>query len=161
MFSFMLEKSQFVVNYDDRNWHILIHQLETDRDALPPHSRLRLLQDAFLLTKKDLLSPAICLSLLSYIRVEEEPMIWKQALEMFQYFDEKVGWTPFGYRLHEMMRALIDARLKASVGRRELTRYEREVACLGRHQTCYQKTRWLEQIAQFLKKEAKKRALSN
>ena len=140
----------YMVNYDEHNWRLIIRQLETDRSVFPPHLRLRLLQDAWHLTKKELLSPGLCLRLLSYIKYEDDAAVWKLAYEMFRYFNSHTDGTPFGYRLHAMMRGLIDERIKTS-GEGGLSTYERNLAALGRHAIFYKPTPWLEEVSKFLK----------
>ena len=139
----------YTINYDEKNWHLIIDQLESDREVFSPHLRMRLLRDAWHLTQKDLLSPAICLRLLSSLGSEDNEAIWDQAYAVFEYFIKNTDTTPFGHRLHAMIRSVIDERMGRS-GENGLTKSQRKLACLGRHEICYQKTPWLEDVAKFL-----------
>ena len=139
----------YVVDYDQRNWRLLIGQLETDHEVFPSHLRLRLLQDAFYLTQVGVLDPSISLRLTYYVRNDDDADIWKQAAEILRYFSGKTKGSLIRHRLRAMMRMMVETGLKNPM-EGNYRNYVREVACLSLHKSCYTMTPWLKSVASYL-----------
>jgi len=141
----------YVINYDEVNWGRLIRQLAIDHNLIPPHARLRLITDAWLLSEGGFLSPSILLRLLRYMGLEQYQKVWQKAQGIFKGLMHKLDKAPFGHRLGYMMRKIVDDKLEmikeAQIG---LTQTEREFACVAKHRICYSETKWLAEVDAYL-----------
>uniref|UniRef100_T1IZH7 Aminopeptidase n=1 Tax=Strigamia maritima TaxID=126957 RepID=T1IZH7_STRMM len=71
----------YVVNYDNRNWKLLLNQLITDHTKLPPLVRVYLVQTLHLLKRNDLIPHHLAYSVLEYIRNERNEQILSVGLQ--------------------------------------------------------------------------------
>lgn len=64
----------FRVNYDEKNWQLLIEQLKNDHLKIDVVSRAQLLNDLFNLGRAELKKQTDFLEVISYLKKETEPM---------------------------------------------------------------------------------------
>ena len=72
------------VNYDTRNWQLLINALKTNHTEISEVNRAQILDDAFYLAKMQLLSFETYLDLLEYLELEEDYLPWATAVKGLQ-----------------------------------------------------------------------------
>ncbi|XP_021706992.1 glutamyl aminopeptidase [Aedes aegypti] len=78
----LFNKEQFGfyrVNYDQRNWELIIQALQTNASSIHRVSRMQLLDDALHFVKNDQLDVSILLNLLTYLRNETCYDVWYDA----------------------------------------------------------------------------------
>ncbi|KAL1450999.1 hypothetical protein WDU94_003299 [Cyamophila willieti] len=68
------------INYDEKNWDLIIAQLKADHTKVPVMNRVQLILDTNRFSKYNVLSCAKVLDLLSYIAKEDEVLPWRAAL---------------------------------------------------------------------------------
>lgn len=81
------------VNYDQRNWELIIDTLLTNPLAIPRANRAQLIDDAFNLARAEYLDMAVALKLLTYLRLEMEYAPWAAANNVLNYFHGKLQGT--------------------------------------------------------------------
>lgn len=81
------------VNYDQRNWELIIDTLLTNPLAIPKANRAQLIDDAFNLARAEYLDMAVALKLLTYLRLEMEYAPWAAANNVLNYFHDKLQGT--------------------------------------------------------------------
>lgn len=86
-------KGYYRVNYDERNWRLIIKQLQEDHEKISTLSRAQLLDDAFNLARTGRLSYEILFEVCAYLRNEKNFVPWKSALENFRYIDTMLSAT--------------------------------------------------------------------
>lgn len=74
------------VNYDDRNWDRLLHQLNNDISAIPLINRAQIINDAFNLARAKHVSTTRALDTTKFLSKEVEYMPWQAALSSLSYF---------------------------------------------------------------------------
>jgi hypothetical protein len=72
------------VNYDKRNWELLLQQLLTDPEAIPVVSRAQLTGDVMTLCGVDLVDADICATWPLFLsHKESHPLVWEVAAQNF------------------------------------------------------------------------------
>ncbi|XP_018427319.1 PREDICTED: aminopeptidase N-like [Nanorana parkeri] len=74
------------VNYDDRNWDRLLHQLNNDISAIPVINRAQIIDDAFNLARAKYVSTTRALETTTFLSKEVEYMPWAAAISSLSYF---------------------------------------------------------------------------
>lgn len=73
------------MNYDQKNWKLLIAQLNEDHTKIHTINRAQIIDDAFNLARAGRLSYNLALGVTSYLNKETEFICWKAALNGFGY----------------------------------------------------------------------------
>ncbi|KAL1460930.1 hypothetical protein WDU94_012866 [Cyamophila willieti] len=68
------------VNYDDKNWDLIIAQLKADHTKIPIMNRVQLIIDVDEFAKNNIITYDRALQLISYISKEEEILPWRVTL---------------------------------------------------------------------------------
>ncbi|KAL7640964.1 UNVERIFIED_CONTAM: hypothetical protein RMT77_008101 [Armadillidium vulgare] len=96
------------VNYDKRNWNLIINQLtEKNHTVIDPINRAQLIDDALTLAKAGLLHYEKALTLLSYLKKETEYVPWATALNRLSYINGMFQHTRGYGALREFSLSLI------------------------------------------------------
>ncbi|KAM5171354.1 aminopeptidase N-like [Mantella aurantiaca] len=74
------------VNYDERNWERLLHQLNNDISAIPLVNRAQIIDDAFNLARAKYVNTTRALDTTKFLSKEFEYMPWQAALNSLSYF---------------------------------------------------------------------------
>lgn len=82
------------VNYDQRNWRLLIDQLEKDYTRINANNRAQILSDIFELAKAGLLDYKFAMSATRYLKNEPDYLPWESAITSFTYINEMLQRTP-------------------------------------------------------------------
>jgi aminopeptidase N len=100
------ETGYYRVNYDSKNWKMLIRQLGENHAAIHETNRAQLLDDAFDLARAGILEYGVALNLTAYLEKETDYIPWVAAIDSLAYLDlmlrstEAYGkWTSFMRRL--------------------------------------------------------------
>ncbi|XP_072915754.1 thyrotropin-releasing hormone-degrading ectoenzyme-like isoform X2 [Hemitrygon akajei] len=80
----------FRVNYDLRNWRLLIEQLMTKPEVISVGNRAGLINDAFNLARAGYLPQSIPLEIMKYLSNEKEFLPWEAASDALIYLDRLV-----------------------------------------------------------------------
>ncbi|XP_062913798.1 thyrotropin-releasing hormone-degrading ectoenzyme-like isoform X1 [Mobula hypostoma] len=80
----------FRVNYDLRNWRLLIEQLMTIPEVISAGNRAGLINDAFNLARAGYLPQSIPLEIIKYLSNEKEFLPWEAASDALIYLDQLV-----------------------------------------------------------------------
>jgi hypothetical protein len=67
------------VNYDDKNWNLLVQQLQNDHEKIDPVNRATLIDDSFNLGKAELIDQLKFFELIKYLTKEEDPLPFEPA----------------------------------------------------------------------------------
>ncbi|XP_001658979.2 aminopeptidase N isoform X1 [Aedes aegypti] len=81
------------VNYDQRNWELIIDALLTNPLAIHRANRAQLIDDAFNLARSERLDMVLALKLLTYLRLETEYAPWAAANNALNYLYSKLQGT--------------------------------------------------------------------
>lgn len=73
------------VNYDDKNWKLLLEQLETDHTLIDATSRATLIDDSFNLGRAEIIDQTVYLNMVSYLSKEEDPLPFTSAFAGMEY----------------------------------------------------------------------------
>lgn len=76
------------VNYDLRNWALLIEQLEREPKVLSPVQRSQILDDSFELSRAGHLELEVALNATRYLKGERDYLPWVTSLSNFRYLDD-------------------------------------------------------------------------
>uniref|UniRef100_A0A8D9EPL0 Aminopeptidase n=1 Tax=Cacopsylla melanoneura TaxID=428564 RepID=A0A8D9EPL0_9HEMI len=68
------------VNYDEKNWNLIIAQLKTDHTKIPVMNRVQLIMDVDEFAKYNIMTYDRAFQLISYIAKEEEILPWRVTL---------------------------------------------------------------------------------
>lgn len=82
------------VNYDQRNWRLLIEQLQRDHTKILSTNRAQLLDDIFELAKSSLIDYRLAMEATKYLKAERDYLPWDSVLLSFGYIDEMLQRTP-------------------------------------------------------------------
>ncbi|XP_045117781.1 aminopeptidase N-like [Portunus trituberculatus] len=82
------ETGYYKVNYDDNNWQLLTAQLEKDHTPIHLLNRAQLIDDSLDLARASELKYDTPLSLISYLKHEEEYIPWEAALSNLGYVEQ-------------------------------------------------------------------------
>ncbi|XP_032894075.1 thyrotropin-releasing hormone-degrading ectoenzyme [Amblyraja radiata] len=80
----------FRVNYDLKNWRLLIEQLMTKPEVISVGNRAGLIDDAFNLARAGYLPQSIPLEIIKYLHKEKEFLPWHAASNVLLYLDRLV-----------------------------------------------------------------------
>ena len=81
------------VNYDERNWRLLIDQLNKNHTQILTTNRAQLLDDIFELAKCSVLDYKFAMEATRYLKSERDYMSWDAVLKSFAYIDEMLERT--------------------------------------------------------------------
>ncbi|XP_043210450.1 aminopeptidase N-like [Amphibalanus amphitrite] len=87
------EMGFYKVNYDQRNWDMLIKQLNEDHTAIHPVNRAQLVDDALDLARAGQLSYSTALSLVSYLERERDFLPWDAAFNNLGFLNTQLRRT--------------------------------------------------------------------
>ena len=96
------------VNYDDRNWNLIINQLREDHTKIHVINRAQIIDDALNLARAGLMKYELALDVTSYLHKEGEYIPWEAALSGLQYVDAMLKQTMAYSEFRRYMRTLID-----------------------------------------------------
>lgn len=99
-------KGFYRVNYDKRNWMMLIEQLKKDHTAIPHQNRAQLLADIYDLARSGALQMSLAFSASRYLTKEREFLPWKAVLNAWRGIEKLLlgtnifpSWKAFVVRL--------------------------------------------------------------
>ena len=75
------------VNYDRKNWELLIAQLNSDHTKIHVNNRAQIIDDALNLARAGYLDYDLALGVTQYMSAETEYICWRAALSGFAYID--------------------------------------------------------------------------
>lgn len=75
----------YKVNYDDKNWDLIIKALIEDHNSIPILNRVQLIDDSMDLANTGRLKYNVSLRLLTYLVAEDEYLAWNTALVHLNY----------------------------------------------------------------------------
>lgn len=81
------------VNYDLRNWKLLVKQLREDHTKISPTNRAQLMDDLFELAKSSQVDYELAMEATKYLKLEREYLPWESSLFAFGYIDEMLSRT--------------------------------------------------------------------
>lgn len=81
------------VNYDERNWNLIIQQLIEDPREISVINRAQLIDDAFNLARAGLLDYSVTFNLTRYLRYETEYVAWRSAATGIKFLDSMLCHT--------------------------------------------------------------------
>ncbi|XP_014667776.1 PREDICTED: thyrotropin-releasing hormone-degrading ectoenzyme-like [Priapulus caudatus] len=81
------------VNYDERNWNLLVEQLKSHHDVFSVLDRYKMIDDAFSLARAGELDTVLALQLSEYL-VDETGLPWHSALRHLDYLRLMLRRTP-------------------------------------------------------------------
>ncbi len=88
------ETGYYRVNYDRKNWELLIAQLNSDHRKIHVINRAQIIDDAFNLARAGRLDYELALGVTGYMDKETEYIAWNSALSGFSYIDNMLKRTP-------------------------------------------------------------------
>lgn len=88
------EVGYFRVNYDERNWRLIIDQLNSDHTVFSPTNRAQIVNDLFGLARVGLIDYEITMKATDYLSKENDYIVWNAASEMLSFIDEMLFSTP-------------------------------------------------------------------
>ncbi|XP_053694334.1 aminopeptidase Q-like [Sabethes cyaneus] len=107
----VFNKQQFGVyrvNYDQRNWQMIIEALRKNVSSIHRLNRVQLLNDAFYLSLENKVDIAIMLGLMTSLRDERENIVWQAAVDIFNYFCTELIASEYGKQVKAFFRYLIE-----------------------------------------------------
>jgi hypothetical protein len=81
------------VNYDTRNWQLLIDQLNANHESIHVTNRAQIIDDALNLAVAGLLDYRLALAVTSYMHKEKEYIAWDAALSGLTHIDIMLSRT--------------------------------------------------------------------
>lgn len=93
MLIFTCFKGYYRVNYDQRNWNLIVQQLLDDPREISVINRAQLIDDAFNLARAGLLDYSVTFNLTRYLQYEVEYIPWKSAAIGFKFLDSMLCRT--------------------------------------------------------------------
>ncbi|XP_049958035.1 aminopeptidase N-like [Schistocerca serialis cubense] len=91
------------VQYDTGNWALLVQQLLSDHEVIPPVNRALLLDDARALVQSDLLPLDTLLNLTSYLAQELDYIPWLEAKSTLSYLSSIIDADEFDTLVQELV----------------------------------------------------------
>lgn len=82
------------VNYDQRNWKLLIEQLNTDYKLISTINRAQILDDIFELARSAVVDYKMAMEATKYLKSERDYLPWDTVLMSFSYIDDMLQRTP-------------------------------------------------------------------
>merc|ERR1719219_1280145 len=144
------ETGYYRVNYDEKNWKLIIKQLNDDHMKIHVVNRAQIIDDAINLARSGLLSYEIALGVTSYLNKEVEYIPWAAALSGMGYISQMLKRTPAYGSYKKYMRKLVDPLFnrvgyKSRVNDQPLDVYLRKLAvnwaCSMGHEDCIEKVK--------------------
>ena len=101
------ETGFYRVNYDRKNWELIINQLKADHTKIHVINRAQIIDDAFNLARAGYLEYELALGVTAYLNKETEYIPWKAALSGFSFVDNMLERSPaYGefqrYMIHQV-----------------------------------------------------------
>uniref|UniRef100_A0A8D8UND7 Aminopeptidase n=1 Tax=Cacopsylla melanoneura TaxID=428564 RepID=A0A8D8UND7_9HEMI len=81
------------VNYDDKNWDMIINQLISNHTKIPTLNRVQVIMDVMEFSKLNILKYSKAFDLMSYIHKETEYLPWRSALNTLYSMDNLLKRT--------------------------------------------------------------------
>lgn len=82
------------VNYDAKNWELLIKELTTNHESIHVANRAQLLDDGFNLARSGMLGYETALGITKYLTKETNFVPWRSARSGFGYINAMLSRTP-------------------------------------------------------------------
>ncbi|XP_050688572.1 aminopeptidase N-like [Eriocheir sinensis] len=101
------ETGYFRVNYDERNWKLLIRQLKEDHTLIHVNNRAQLVDDALNLARADQLSYSLALDVNTYLTKESSYTPWAAYLNNMDFIDKMLSRTGDYGALEEYLLTLL------------------------------------------------------
>jgi len=79
------------VNYDEKNWDLLINQLKNDHTKIDVVSRAQILNDLFNLGRAELKKQVDFLEVISYLKKETDPMPFIVLFSSLNYLSDMLS----------------------------------------------------------------------
>ncbi|KAL1422180.1 hypothetical protein MTO96_022392 [Rhipicephalus appendiculatus] len=86
-------KGFYRVNYDKRNWMMLIEQLKKDHTAIPHQNRAQILSDIYDLARSGALQMSLAFSASRYLTKEREFLPWKAVFNAWKGIEKLLSGT--------------------------------------------------------------------
>ncbi|KAH6930553.1 hypothetical protein HPB50_014719 [Hyalomma asiaticum] len=86
-------KGFYRVNYDKRNWMMLIEQLKKDHTAIPHQNRAQILNDIYDLARSGALQMSLAFSASRYLTKEREFLPWKAVFNAWRSIEKLLSDT--------------------------------------------------------------------
>ncbi|XP_072515876.1 aminopeptidase N-like [Salminus brasiliensis] len=95
------------VNYDSENWQRLLSQLSTDHSAIPEINRAQTIDDAFYLTRANIINMSVALSTTRYLSKEGQYMPWEAATTHLKDLINKFRHTEVNIAMQKYLRGKV------------------------------------------------------
>ncbi|ODN03435.1 Aminopeptidase N [Orchesella cincta] len=95
------------VNYDEKNWQLIINQLMTNYSAIHTVNRAQLLDDAFNLASANVLDYKLAFNLTVYLKEDNEYLPWETFLDAFGYIGQMLAKSPVHGTFKAFVRDLV------------------------------------------------------
>ncbi|CAL8109596.1 unnamed protein product [Orchesella dallaii] len=95
------------VNYDERNWQLIINQLMTNFSAIHTVNRAQLLDDAFNLASANVLDYKLAFNMTVYLKEDSEYLPWETFLDAFGYIGQMLSKSPIHGTFKAFVRDLV------------------------------------------------------
>ena len=102
------ETGYYRVNYDQKNWELIIKQLNEDHTKIHVINRAQIIDDAINLARSGMLSYEIALGVTSYLGEELEYIPWAAALSGMSYLSRMLKRSAAYGAYKKYMRNLVD-----------------------------------------------------
>lgn len=96
------------VNYDAKNWQLLIEQLVVNHTAINPINRAQILDDIFDLAKNSLIDYKFAMNATKYLKKETDFLAWDTILRSFVFIDDMLQRAPIYGEWKEYVSELIE-----------------------------------------------------
>jgi len=83
----------FRVNYDKKNWRLIINQLQNNHTKIGTINRAQILDDLLDLARGGLIDYTLALNATRYLKLEEELIPWQADLKAFSFLDRMLKRT--------------------------------------------------------------------
>ena len=90
------------VNYDEKNWNLLINQLLNDHTKIDIINRAQLIDDSFNLGRAGLIDQTLFLKITSYLVNETDPLAFQTAFIGLNYIAEMLSTHKDQYKLFQV-----------------------------------------------------------
>lgn len=113
------EAGFYRVNYDDRNWELLVNQLHNDHNKIHRVNRAQILDDLFHLAENGAVDYSFALRALEYLKNEKEALPWISVGKQTRLVNRMLRRTPlYGY-----WQSFVLEQVKATFERLYLTKF--------------------------------------
>lgn len=104
----------FLVNYDQHNWELISQYILSPSSQLAPETRVKLLNDAFLLASAGELNYTVPFNLTLSLRNENNPLMWQVLVKAVNFIRTYYLWSPIEDKINNYVRILM-ARMYDSI----------------------------------------------